>query len=129
MATSVIPGIYDFTIYQGATFRQLFIWKEDNVEVDVSGYTARMTIRATHADGVTPTADYDEILAELSTDDSSIVLGDVAGGIQLHLSAETTAALPVTPARYDLEMVETASGDVSRILMGKVTIDGEVTRG
>lgn len=129
MATSIIPAEYDMTIYQGATFLQEIIWKESDTPVDVSGYTAAMQIRATHPDGVTPTATYDQLLATLTTENGGIVLGGSLGSIQLVLSAAATAALPATPARYDLEMTETATGYVYRILMGELVISGEVTRG
>lgn len=124
-----IPGIHNFDVVQGADFRKLLIWKdEDDVPIDNTGYTARMQVRRT--------VDSDEVLVELATAEDldaagDITLGGVNGEILLELDASETAALPATPFdrrwRYDLEMVA-PGGFVRRILMGRWIVSPEVTR-
>lgn len=87
--------------------------------VDLTGYTARMQIRDS-ANGAT-------VLTELTTVNGKITLGGAAGTVTLALTAAQTAALTWVWGRYDLEMVS-AGGLVDRLLEGRVTVSGEVTR-
>jgi hypothetical protein len=50
-----------------------------------------------------------------------------AGVITMNISAVTTAGLPIGTHVYDLE-IESASGEVTRLLEGKFKVTGEVTR-
>jgi hypothetical protein len=124
------PGLWQLTILQGATWRQDIDWLEDNLPVDLNGWTARMQIRATRGDGVTEKALYDELLIELATSNGAIILNanKVTGRIRLQLTDEQTADLPAAAARYDLELTS-AGGEVTRLLMGDMFISEEVTRG
>lgn len=113
-------GLYDFTIEQGATFQIDLTWKDQSLDpVDITGYTARMQIRASVTD---PT-----VLLELTTEDGLIILGTTDGKITLFLDAVTTAAITWDRGVYDLELVS-PTGYVTRLLKGNITIDKEVTR-
>jgi len=128
------PAVYDITIYQGATWRLEVLYSygldlASVAPVNLSGYSARMQIRATRGNGVTQQAPFDSLLGELSTSNGAITLNADAttGLIRLSQSAAQTALLQVVPARYDLELVQTSSGDVIRLMMGDVVISEEVT--
>jgi hypothetical protein len=110
---------YDILIEQGATYSQLITYKDNGVAVNLTGYTARMQVRATLESAST--------LVELTTANSRIALGGTAGTITLTISATDTAALTAGRGVYDLELVS-GSGIVTRLLQGVATISRNVTR-
>ena len=110
---------YDILIEQGATFSQVITYKDNGVAVNLTGYTARMQVRATLESAST--------LIELTTANSRIALGGAAGTITLSIAAADTAALTSGRGVYDLELVS-GSGIVTRLLQGVCTISRNVTR-
>lgn len=112
------PGIVDLTIYQGATFRKRLIWKVNALPVDLTGFTARMQIRASTGDST--------VLVELTTENGGIEITAIDGQIDLYIAADDTALLTFNTGVYDLELNE--SGEVTRLAMGKVYLNKEVTR-
>ena len=110
---------YDILIEQGATFSQLITYKEAGVAINLTGYTARMQVRATLESATT--------VVELTTANGRIALGGTAGTITLTISATDTAALASGRGVYDLELVS-GSGIVTRLLQGVATISRNVTR-
>lgn len=84
---------------------------------DLTGYTARMTVR----DRVGGT-----VLSTLTSATNEIVLDVAAFTITLTLSPAVTAAFTWTKGVYDLELVS-STGRVTRILSGTVTLSKEVT--
>jgi hypothetical protein len=110
---------YDILLEQGATFSQVITYKDNGVAVNLTGYTARMQVRATLESAST--------LVELTTANSRIALGGAAGTISLTISATDTAALTAGRGVYDLELVS-GSGIVTRLLQGVCTISRNVTR-
>lgn len=115
-----MAGEYDLEILQGETYSKQFIWKDSaGVEVNLTGYTARMQVRQSKAS--------DTVLLELTTANGRIALGGSAGTIDLSLNATTTAAITWKRGVYDLELVA-SNGVVKRLLEGEVTVSKEVTR-
>ena len=113
------PGIYDITIYQGATFSQVLTWKDSSGSLlNLTGYTARMMARSS-IDGATP-------FLTLTTENGGIALGGVAGTITLSMSAAATSALSQSGV-YDLELIS-AGGIVTRLMQGSMLLSREVTR-
>lgn len=113
-------GSLDLTIEQGATYEKKFIWKDANsVLIPLTGYVARMQVRAVLADA--------EFLIELTTENGGIALGGANGEIDLLISATDTAAITWFTGVYDLELQD-GSGKVTRLLEGKVKVKAEVTR-
>ena len=110
---------YDILIEQGATYSQVITYKEAGVAINLTGYTARMQVRATLESAST--------VVELTTANSRIALGGAAGTITLTISATDTAALTAGRGVYDLELVS-GSGIVTRLLQGVATISRNVTR-
>jgi hypothetical protein len=110
---------YDILIEQGATFSQVITYKDNGVAVNLTGYTARLQVRATLESAST--------LIELTTANGRIALGGAAGTITLTIAAADTAALTAGRGVYDLELVS-GSGIVTRLLQGVATISRNVTR-
>jgi hypothetical protein len=87
--------------------------------VDLTGYTARMQVRA-EIESAT-------VLLELTTENGGIVLGGVTGAIDLFVDDVATAAISWEAGVYDIELIS-AAGDVRRLFSGSVTVSPEVTR-
>jgi hypothetical protein len=116
----VIAGVYNINMDQGATFeRSLTVRNSDGTLVDLSGYQARMHIRLEMED--------DNYLALLTTENGRIVLGGSEGTIYLTLPPEVTSTLR-RDCVYDVELIETESSKVYRLLKGLVRVSDEVTR-
>lgn len=115
-------GSYDIYIEQGATYNlTITVRDDDDVLRDLTGYSARMHIRTTIEAPDPP-------MLALTTANSRIALGGVAGTVVLLIEDEDTALLTAGgPYVYDLEL-ESAGGDVERLIEGEVTVDREVTR-
>jgi len=115
----VISGVYNFTIYQGATFSREITVKDANGDLyDFTNHTARMHIRSE--------VDSSTTMIELTTENGRITLGGTLGTVDLLIDADNTALL-TTDGVYDLEIIN-SSGRVDRLLKGAVTLDLEVTR-
>lgn len=105
---------------QGSTFRRRLTLKDsEGALVDLSGYTARMQVRAK--------VESSAVIASLTTENGRITIGGTDGTITLLLSATETAALPAGGYVYDLEIVNGLS-DVVRLLEGQFIVSGNVTR-
>ena len=85
----------------------------------IASCTARMMIRAT----AEATATLDSLVSP-----TDIVLDDTEHTVSVSISATDTAAYTFTQGVYDLELIVTATGVVTKLLSGDVTILPEVTR-
>lgn len=92
---------------------------EYNQPVNLSGYTARMQVRE-KLDSAT-------VIAELTTENSGIVLDNTAKTISLVITAAATAAFSFSTAVYSLELVS-AGSEVTPLLSGTISLVKEVTR-
>lgn len=115
-------GEHDFIIEQGATWiRRIAV--EDGAGdpwADLSDYEIRMSIRETYTSITT--------IIDLTQANARIRSTDLPNAIfTLYLTAADTAALGFGLAKYDVEL-EDASGVVTRLLEGDVSLAKEVTR-
>lgn len=121
-------GKIDLHIEQGATLTKRFVKKRSGIPVDLSGYSAKMQIRA----------DLDsesELITTITSDGTTtgITLGGSLGTIVLRIGADVTAAMDVPEdggrlGYYDLFLIE--NGDPTeriRLLRGSVFITPMVT--
>ncbi len=92
---------------------------EYNTPVDLTGFTARMQIRAKLEDTV--------VIHELTTENAGIVLDNVAKTIELYISATNTALFTFNTAVYSLELVS-SGGIVTPFFNGTISLVREVTR-
>jgi len=112
-------GKLDIVIEAGTTFDYILSYADcDGLPIDLTGYTARMKARTSHSSLT--------VLLDMTTANGKLVLGGIAGTIQLLLDAVETAGLTFTCAVYDLELVS-PGGVVTRLIEGKVSVSPEVT--
>lgn len=117
---SATPKV-NLLINQGATFRYRFTWRDVKVRlIDLTGFTARMQIRADVTSAV--------VLVALTTENGGIVLGSKLGTISLFMSDASTSALTTwAKGVYDIELISPLQ-EVYRLVGGAVTVSPEVTR-
>ena len=114
-----MAGVHNFLCEQGSTFSRVVSYQgSEGAPVNLSGYTARMQVRATAEDGA--------VLLSLTTENGGITLGTTAGTVTLLATATQTAAMPAGELVYDIELV--AGAVVTRLLQGCFVVDAEVTR-
>jgi hypothetical protein len=109
---------HNITIYQGSTFRLEVGWEDSDGEaIDMTGYEGRAQVRSS--------ARSSAISLEFTVE----VDPEADLPISVTATDEETAdlSLPASQGAWDLE-VESAGGDVHRLLYGKVTLVPEVTR-
>jgi len=112
-----MAGPYDFKIVQGETFTKSMQWTDDDdVPYNLTGYTARMTIR--ESIGGTE-------IVSLTTENGGITITPLTGTIALLISETDTTAMDFTTGVYDLEIITGAV--VKRLLQGKATFDPNST--
>ena len=125
---------HDITIHQGQTWTFVYTHRIGGAVVDLTGYSARMAIKADYSAA---------FLAYLSTgsdaDGGSIALGGASGTATLFMTATESSALageitmmPVEDMatmffKYDLELVSPA-GVVTRALEGRLIVQRGVTQ-
>lgn len=117
-----MPAVtHNITVEQGATMRLLFKWETKDgavvTPVNLTTYSARLQIRRSLAS--------DPPVLSL-TDGAGITLG-ADGSITIEATPAQTALIDIRSGVYDLEL-EDASGRVTRLVQGKVTVSPEVTR-
>lgn len=109
------PADQDLTITRGDTETLVVtITSDGTTPINITGRTYRAQIRASQ-DSTTIKASF-----------SCSVTNGAAGQVTCTLSATDSATLPVGIAYWDLE--ENASGVISTILSGNVTVIADVTR-
>lgn len=107
-------------IEAGATFTLDLLWQdEDATPIDLTGYDARMQVRASAASS--------QVLLDLVSP-TQITLGGAAGTIAVRAAATMTDTLAPGLAVYDLEMYTTDPAEVTRLIEGTVRITPQVTR-
>ena len=104
-------AVKNFIIEQKATFHKRLTYRDKSKKpINLTGYTAAMQIR--DPAGV--------LLADLSTDNGQIILGNAAGTIDITISWEDTSLMTFSSALYDLKLI---IGDTEiRLLQGKVSL-------
>ena len=114
-------GIYNIVADQGATLSRTITWKDSAKRaINITGYTARMHVRATVESSTT--------VLELTTTNSRITLGGSSGTVTMTVSAADMAAIPEGKYVYDLEIVAPVTGVVNRLIQGNFVVRPEVTR-
>lgn len=110
---------YNIVVDQGATIDRVFTWYQaDGVTpVNLTGFSAHMQVRSS-AGGT--------LLADLSTAEGQISLGEAAGTITLNVAAAVTAGWTFGGGVYDLQLTDPL-GNVTTLLAGLFTVNPAVT--
>jgi len=112
--------IYELNINQGSNLSlEIALKNADGTPLNLTGYTARMQLRASYT--------APDVIVELTTENSRIIIIPLTGVVRLLLDASTTAALVAKNYVYDLETVS-PTGFVTRVLQGEAIVSPEVTR-
>lgn len=105
----------DFTVIQGETTSGYFTAYSNGSTLNLEGYTSRGSVKYKYGDT--------GVLLELETTVDSGHLNQ--GHIDIVISAEDTANLPVGKFPYDIEVYSNSA--VKRVSSGKITVVPEVT--
>ena len=121
-------GIYNFTIEQGTTFKRTFKYKDSTgTAISLESHAIRMQVRKTVESSTVELS-----ITETSGNGTPATVFDVSttntNEFDLIISKEDTAAMSFNTAVYDIE-IQDASGNVTRLLQGKIKLSKEVTRG
>jgi hypothetical protein len=117
----MIPGKYNMVCPQGSTFNKQLTYSINGVNVNLTGYTARMQVREKHTSATAQ--------LQLNTENGGISLGGSAGTITVNISATATGALVAKNYVYDLELIYGGlSGTITRIIEGNFIVTPEVTK-
>jgi hypothetical protein len=107
---------YDFEIKKGATFfTSITLTDNNDSPIDLTDYTVSGLLKYRFSDSTS--------LVSLNP---AKALPYASGIINISIPANETATLPVTLARYDIELHH-SEGYVDKVLDGVVTINPEVT--
>ena len=112
------PGRYNIKVYQGSTFSLAPQWKIDGTYVNVTGYTAAMSVKYSATSVST--------IISLTSSNGKITVGTTDGKFTLALTAAETTALAAGNYVYDLE-VTAPNSTVTRLLEGGFTVYEGVT--
>ena len=112
-----MAAVANLRIDQGASFSSdVTVTNSDGVAVDLAGYTAE----AKMAKGYSST--------RTRTTISTTIAADAATGIvTLSLTATESAGLDAERYVYDLEITQTSSGNVTRVIEGIITVRPQVS--
>ena len=115
----MVPGKYNIVCPQGSTLDQQLTYSINDVDVNLTGYSARMQVREKH----TSTG----AVLNLTDSNGGIVLGGVSGTINIIVTAGQSSELTAKEYVYDLELVSSGSV-VTRLIEGKFIVTPEVTK-
>jgi hypothetical protein len=118
--------VYNTTVERGSTFQLTVTYKDaSSAVVNLTGWTFRMQVRESQSaastvltsEGGSPTIAIDE-----TNKATGVLIFSVT-------PTNTTAISPstLTTAYYDIEIQKTSTGEVRRILQGKLNISPEIT--
>lgn len=114
-------SVYNIIADQGATFtRSISLKNTAKQPVSLAGYTARMLIKELENPDVT--------VKTLNTENGKLTITAATGTITINMTAAEMAEMVPDTYDYDLEIVETATGTVSRVVEGTFKLRAEVTR-
>jgi hypothetical protein len=113
---------YNVVIDQGADwFLNVNYDNPNGTPVNLAGYSSALQLRS-YPDA--PTA----VLSLTSSSGGGIVITAVSGLVAIHATATQTRAIDEGTYYYDLEITDTFTGVVTRLIQGQAVVSAEVTR-
>ena len=107
---------YDLAVYQGSTLSLSVTLRDSNsIPIDLTSYVASGQMRLSFGNT--------GILANLTT----TITTPASGLMTIGLDAATTKTLPIGLWVYDIEIMNTGNGVVTKPLAGRVPVNPEVT--
>lgn len=113
-------GTADLIISKGETYRKTFQKQtKARVDIDLTGYTARMQVRETFSSTTT--------ILDLTTENGGLTITPLEGKVSIFVTDTVTSAITQLRGVYDLELID-SSGYVEKFVRGSVKFPEEVTR-
>lgn len=113
------PGVYDLFVYQFQDWSVNVAWRINEFQVDPVSYRAALTVK--------PSADSEQVVVYLSTENGRIDPRSLPGWLVLRLDRDTTGALPTSRYVYDL-VVDDGSSQWP-VMRGRFVVRGGLTAG
>ena len=112
----------DLFIDQFATFKTAFRWetKGTGLPVNLTGYSASMQIRRSHADS-------SALVSLTSSVGGGLTIEGTAGRVRIEIPSSTTSTLAAGRYVYDLVLTDLSSKK-KRLVKGVAIVDAGVTR-
>jgi hypothetical protein len=117
--------VYNTTVERGSTFQLTVTYKDaSGTAVNLTGWTFRMQVRQAPTSDVILTSEGGS--PTIAIDETNKATGVLIFSVT---PTNTTAISPstLTTAYYDIEIQKTSTGEVRRILQGKLNISPEIT--
>lgn len=115
-------NVYDILVDQGATLlRSIALKNAAKNIVTLDGYTGVMEVRYLKTETT-------EVVLTLTTENGGVQINSSAGSVLIVAAPTQTAALDPGKYVYDLELIETSTGIVTKIIQGNLTVRAEVTK-
>ena len=112
---------YNTVIDQGADWYLTVTYENPNgTPINLAGYSAALQLRSLPSD---PTA-----VLTLTTANNGIAITAATGVVAIHATATQTRAIDEGTYYYDLEITDTFTSVVTRLVQGQVVVSPEVTR-
>jgi hypothetical protein len=106
----------NLTIDQGSTFSvEIDVTDSSGDPLNLTGYTVAGQIRKTYS-------------SSTSINFTASVYSAIGGTVKIELSAVTTNAMKAGRYVYDVEITQTSSGDITRIVEGQLEVKPGVTK-
>lgn len=118
--------VYNTTVERGSTFQLTVTYKDaSGTVVNLTGWTFRMQVRESQS-ALTTVLTSEGGSPTIAIDETNKATGVLVFSVT---PANTTAISPstLTTAYYDIEIQKTSTGEVRRILQGKLNISPEIT--
>jgi hypothetical protein len=118
--------VYNTTLERGSTFQLTVTYKDASATVvNLTGWTYRMQVRESQS-AASPILTSEGGSPTIVIDETNKVTGVLVFSVT---PTNTTAISPstLTTAYYDIEIQKTSTGEVRRILQGKLNISPEIT--
>ena len=107
---------YDLEIYQGQTFSlSLTLRDNDGIPINLSGYAISGFLKSRYSD------------SGKLTNLNITVTNATSGIVTLGIPASGTSILPINYSFYDIKILDSGDGTVTKVLAGKASIYPEVT--
>lgn len=114
----------NITVEQGSYYSKRFTYKPGGVALDLTGYTARSQVRRDARDETVAATATIEFVTPRSTGSFDFILTEaVTTAMETGKTVDDKASQYV----YDIELIS-ASGRVTRVVKGTLSLDPEVTR-
>lgn len=114
-------GIWNTVMDQGSVwYLQLDYQNPNGTPIDITGYTGKMQLRSLPEDTT--------VALTLSTANGAIVITGATGTINITATSAQTGSVDEGIYYYDVEITDTLTNEVTRIIQGQITVSAEVTR-